>query len=235
VADPKQPSKRNAKAESAEEPKEAAKQEVSEAKAEEAKAGEGAKADKPASKAKAEKPAKAAKPAKAEKPAKTEEAAGDDAPEEEKPKPKRRGAAETTTTKKEPARLAPTNADGVVEVRASARHVRNAPRKARLVMDHIRGKRVSDARAILSHTPRAAATDVAKLLESAIANAENNFELDAEELRIYRATVDEGPTIKRFRPRALGRATPIHKRTSHMTIILTTTVAAPGAKKAGRS
>ena len=149
--------------------------------------------------------------------------------------PKRRGSAETST-KRESAPAAPTNAQGMVEVRARAKFVRRAPRKARLVMDHIRGKRVADARAILGHTPRAAASDISKLLESAIANAENNFELDPDELCIYRATVDEGPTIKRFRPRAMGRATPIHKRTSHMTIILTTTVAAPSAKKkAGRS
>jgi ribosomal protein L22 len=121
---------------------------------------------------------------------------------------------------------APTNADGVVEVRASARFVRRAPRKVRLVMDHIRGKRVDEARAMLAHTPRAAAVDVAKLLDSAVANAENNFELDPDDLRILRATADEGPTIKRFRPRALGRATPIHKRTSHLTITLTTTTAA---------
>jgi large subunit ribosomal protein L22 len=153
------------------------------------------------------------------------EAKTTDAKAEDKPtgdKPKRRGAAETTTKKRQPARPAPTNDDGVVEVRATARFVRNAPRKARLVMDHIRGKNVSDARAILRHTPRAAATDIAKLLESAVANAENNFELEPDELRIHRATVDEGPTIKRYRPRALGRATPIHKRTSHMTITLTT-------------
>ncbi|MBA3300100.1 MAG: 50S ribosomal protein L22 [Thermoleophilaceae bacterium] len=107
-------------------------------------------------------------------------------------------------------------------MRAQAKYVRSAPRKARLVMKHIRGKRIDDARAILRHTPRAAATDIAKLLESAVANAENNFELDLDDLKIDRAFVDEGPTIKRFRPRALGRATPIHKRTSHMTITLTT-------------
>ena len=141
---------------------------------------------------------------------------------DEEPKPKRRSAAETTT-RKQATVAAPTNAEGVVEVRASARFVRSAPRKARLVMDHIRGKSVGDARAILAHTPRAAATDIGKLLESAVANAENNFELDPDELRIQRATVDEGPTIKRFRPRAQGRATPIHKRTSHMAITLTTT------------
>jgi ribosomal protein L22 len=107
-------------------------------------------------------------------------------------------------------------------VSARARYVRSAPRKARLVMDHIRGKEVEQARAILQHTPRAAAVDIAKLLESAIANAENDFELGADELKVDRAFVDQGPTIKRYRPRAYGRATPIHKRTSHMTIQLTT-------------
>lgn len=140
--------------------------------------------------------------------------------------------AEATDTPK-----APTNADGVVEVRATARFVRRAPRKVRLVMDHIRGKRVDEARALLAHTPRAAAVDVAKLLDSAVANAENNFELDPDDLRILRATADEGPTIKRFRPRALGRATPIHKRTSHLTITLTTTAAVAGSadtQKAGK-
>ena len=138
-------------------------------------------------------------------------------------KPKRRRGAAETTTRKEPARPVPRReSDGAIQVRAKARYVRSAPRKARLVMDHIRGKRVDDARAILRHTPRAAATDISKLLESAVANAENNFELDPDDLKIDRAFVDEGPTIKRFRPRALGRATPIHKRTSHMTITLTT-------------
>ncbi len=106
-------------------------------------------------------------------------------------------------------------------VRAQAKYVRSAPRKARLVMDHIRGKDVSDARAILRHTPRAVAADISKLLESAVANAENNFELDPDELKVGRAFVDEGPTIKRYRPRAMGRATRINKRTSHMTITLT--------------
>jgi ribosomal protein L22 len=142
-------------------------------------------------------------------------------PKAEEPKAKRRRSSETSAGKA-PAKAAPRNAAGAVEIRASARFVRRAPRKARLVMDHIRGKSVVDARALLQHTSRAAAVDVAKLLDSAVANAENNFELDPGELRIHRATVDEGPTIKRFRPRALGRATPIHKRTSHMTITLTT-------------
>ncbi|MBA3301555.1 MAG: 50S ribosomal protein L22 [Thermoleophilaceae bacterium] len=99
--------------------------------------------------------------------------------------------------------------------------MRTAPRKVRLVVDHIRGKSVDEARAILAHTPRGAATDVLKLLNSAVANAENNHELLADELKIGKVFVDEGPTIKRYRPRALGRATPIHKRTSHMTVVLT--------------
>ncbi|HEY6779368.1 MAG TPA: 50S ribosomal protein L22 [Thermoleophilaceae bacterium] len=108
-------------------------------------------------------------------------------------------------------------------VRARAKYVRSAPRKARLVMDHIRGKDAERARAILQHTPRAVSTDILKLLNSAIANAEASYELGPDELRIKKAYVDEGPTIKRFRPRALGRATKINKRSSHMTIELTST------------
>jgi len=113
------------------------------------------------------------------------------------------------------------DAERTVEVRAQAKYVRTAPRKARLVIDHIRGKDVEQARAILSLTTRAAAVDVLKLLDSAVANAENNHELVADELKVGRAYVDEGPTLKRYRPRALGRATQIRKRTSHMTIALT--------------
>ena len=88
-------------------------------------------------------------------------------------------------------------------------------------MDHIRGKSAEEARAILIHTPRGASRDVLKLLDSAIANAESNHELGPDELRIAKVFVDEGPTLKRYRPRALGRATRIRKRTSHMTIHLT--------------
>ncbi len=89
------------------------------------------------------------------------------------------------------------------------------------MIDHIRGKPVEQARALLLTTPRAASRDVLKLLDSAIANAENNHELVADELVVGRAYVDEGPTLKRYRPRALGRATRIRKRTSHMTVELT--------------
>jgi len=144
-----------------------------------------------------------------------------DSAEEAAPAKRRRGSAETTTEqpKKTPAR----RPDGELIVRARSRYVRSAPRKARLVMDHIRGKEVEQARAILTHAPRAVAEDILKLLNSAIANAESAYELGPEELRVVKAFVDEGPTIKRYRPRALGRATPIKKRTSHMTIELTTT------------
>jgi large subunit ribosomal protein L22 len=148
--------------------------------------------------------------------------AAEPAGEEEAPKPaRRRGSAETSApAESKPARRpAP---DGDLVVRARARYVRSAPRKARLVMDHIRGKQVDQARAILAHTPRHAAVDVLKLLNSAVANAESAYELGADELRIVKAFVDEGPTVKRYRPRALGRATRINKRTSHMTIELTT-------------
>jgi len=155
----------------------------------------------------------------AEKEAAPEAAAADESAEEKAKKPRRRGSAETgATTRKTPSR----RPDEAVTVRARARYVRTAPRKARLVMDHIRGKRVEQAQAILQHAPRAVSTDILKLLNSAVANAESAYELGADELTIHRAFVDEGPTIKRFRPRALGRATPIHKRTSHMTIELTT-------------
>jgi ribosomal protein L22 len=106
-------------------------------------------------------------------------------------------------------------------VRAHAKYVRSSARKARLVCDHIRGKTVEEARAILAHTPRAVARDWSKLLESAVANAEHNHELVGEDLYIKAVKADEGPTIKRFQPRAMGRATKIRKRTTHLTILLT--------------
>jgi ribosomal protein L22 len=106
-------------------------------------------------------------------------------------------------------------------VRAQAKYVRTSARKARLVCDHIRGKSVDEARAILAFTPRAVARDWSKLLESAVANAEHNHELVGDDLRVLAAFADEGPTLKRFRPRAMGRATRIRKRTSHLTIQLT--------------
>ena len=134
-----------------------------------------------------------------------------------------RGAGEEPATPEAaPARRAPARRDGeAVLVRAQAKYVRTSARKARLVCDHIRGKSVEEARAILAHTPRAVARDWSKLLESAIANAEHNHELIGDDLRVYAVTADEGPTLKRFRPRAMGRATRIRKRTSHLTITLT--------------
>jgi large subunit ribosomal protein L22 len=146
-------------------------------------------------------------------------AEADAEPAEAKPSRRRRGSAETGTGTR--SRKSAPKVDGEVVVRARARYVRSAPRKARLVMDHIRGRPVEQARAMLTHTPRAISSDILKLLDSAIANAESNYELGADELRVRRAFVDEGPTIKRYRPRALGRATRINKRTSHMTIELT--------------
>ena len=133
----------------------------------------------------------------------------------------RRRAAETTAGRPAPTRRRRGEGAEAVTVRAQAKYLRTAPRKVRLVVDHIRGKSVEEARAILTHTPRGASKDVLALLNSCVANAENNHELGADELRIARAYVDEGPTLKRYRPRALGRATPIRKRTSHMTILLT--------------
>ena len=106
-------------------------------------------------------------------------------------------------------------------VRAQARYVRTSARKARLVCDLLRGKSVQEARAILAYSQRSVARDWAKVLESAIANAEHNHELVGDDLRILTASADEGPTLKRFRPRAMGRATRIRKRTSHLTITLT--------------
>ena len=150
------------------------------------------------------------------------EAEAEEAPsEEEAKKPRRRRSAETAPAPV-PKAAAPLTAEGEVMVRARARYVRSAPRKARLVMEHIRGRPVEQARAILGFTPRAVSGDILKLLESAVANAESNYEHAADELRVQKAYVDEGPTIKRYRPRALGRATRINKRTSHMTIELTT-------------
>ena len=150
----------------------------------------------------------------------TEESSPNEETPEKAPKPRRRGSAETSAGTQRRQR-AP-RPEGDLIVRARARYVRSAPRKARLVMNHIRGKRVEHAQAILEHAPRAVSSDILKLLNSAIANAESAYELGADELSVHRAYVDEGPTIKRYRPRALGRATPIHKRTSHMTIELTT-------------
>ncbi|GAB6934799.1 50S ribosomal protein L22 [Calditerricola yamamurae] len=107
-----------------------------------------------------------------------------------------------------------------MEARAIARYVRIAPRKARLVVDLIRGKDVGEAFAILRHTPKKAAPIVEKLLKSAIANAEHNHNMDPKKLYISKIYVDEGPTMYRIRPRAQGRAYRIRKRTSHITVVV---------------
>ncbi|MDZ4179803.1 MAG: 50S ribosomal protein L22 [Coriobacteriia bacterium] len=107
-----------------------------------------------------------------------------------------------------------------MEARAVARYVRVSPRKARLVVDLIRGKSIGEAAAILKFTPRAAAEVVEKVLMSAVANAEKNLKIKAEDLYVATTFVDEGPTLKRIRPRAQGRAFRIDKRTSHVTVIV---------------
>lgn len=107
-----------------------------------------------------------------------------------------------------------------MQAKAVAKSVRIAPRKARLVIDLIRGKEVGEAIAILRHTQRGASPVVEKLINSAVANAEHNYEMDPDNLYISEAFVNEGMTLKRFRPRAQGRATQINKRTSHITVVL---------------
>jgi large subunit ribosomal protein L22 len=181
-------------------------------------------AKEPAEKKPAQKKPTAKKPA-AESKAKTESK-----PAESKPAAKKGAAEEPKAAAQEKAKAAAESkakpkaaAAAPVSrkvVRAQARYVRTSARKARMVCGHLRGKSVSEARAILAFTPRQVARDWSKLLESAVANAENNHELLEDDLLVREAYADEGPTIKRFRPRAMGRATPIRKRTSHLTITL---------------
>ena len=115
--------------------------------------------------------------------------------------------------------MATPSADGQ-RVRAQARWVRTSARKARLVLDHIRGRTVPEARTILAFTPRAAAVDIDKVLRSAVANAEANHGLDGDDLIVEAAYADEGPTLKRWKPRARGRVNRIRKRTCHVTLVL---------------
>src|SRR5919197_1596891 len=149
--------------------------------------------------------AEAKKKAAAKKPAAKKAAA--------KKAPAKKAAAKKAPAKKEPA------APPVVNARA--RYVRVAPRKARLVADQVRGLPLEDALPLLRFSTRGAAQDIRKLLESAAANAEANHDLVADDLRIKDIHVDEGPTLRRYRPRALGRATRINKRTSHIAVALT--------------
>jgi ribosomal protein L22 len=172
----------------------------------------------------AKKPAAEKKPA-AKKPA-AKKAAGEKAPAKKpaaKKAPAKKPATKKTEAKKpaakrkaEPKKEAP----APPTVRASARYLRVAPRKARLVADQIRGLQIDDARALLRFSSRGAATELGKLLDSAAANAENNHDLVADDLAVAEISVDEGPTLRRWRPRALGRATRINKRTSHVSIAL---------------
>ena len=110
--------------------------------------------------------------------------------------------------------------EDITTARATARFVRVTPMKARRVLDTIRGKSVSDALAMLEYAPQSASEPVAKVVASAAANAENNFGLDRNSLVVSAAWADEGPTMKRFRPRAQGRAFHVRKRTSHITVVV---------------
>jgi ribosomal protein L22 len=167
-------------------------------------------AKKPAAKKAPAKPA--AKKQAAKKPATKPKAAAKPKAEAKKP------AAKKPAAKKPAAKKAP--AERPI-VNARARYVRVAPRKARLVADQVRGMPLEDARALLRFSTRSAAQDIRKLIESAAANAEANHDLVADDLLIKDIHVDEGPTLRRYRPRALGRATRINKRTSHIAVALT--------------
>ena len=103
---------------------------------------------------------------------------------------------------------------------ATARYIRMSPRKVKVVIDMIRGKSAKEAAAILMYTPRAACEPVLKVLNSAIANAENNLDMNRDDLYVAEAFANQGPTLKRYRARARGSASPIRKRTSHITVIL---------------
>ncbi|MBW1667748.1 MAG: 50S ribosomal protein L22 [Deltaproteobacteria bacterium] len=107
-----------------------------------------------------------------------------------------------------------------MEAKAVAKYVRISPQKVRLIMDEVRGRKVDEALKLLSFSPQKGAHLLKKLIDSAVANAEANSEIDVDNLFIKKVFADEGPTMKRFRPRAMGRATRIRKRTSHLTVIL---------------
>jgi large subunit ribosomal protein L22 len=177
-------------------------------------------AKKPAAKkAKAEKKP-AAKKAKAEKKPAAKKAKGAKKETAAAKADAQKGAEKKGAEKKAPAKK-PARKPVPIVVRASSRYARVAPRKARLVADQVRGLHIDQARALLQFSPRSAAQDIGKLIESAASNAENNHDLVADEMRVAEITVDEGPTLRRFRPRALGRATRINKRTSHIAVALT--------------
>jgi large subunit ribosomal protein L22 len=167
---------------------------------------------------------KAAKKAASKKAAPKKAAAKKEAPKkaaEKKAVEKKESPKKAAKTEPQEPKAAPKAKPAPILVRASSRYVRVAPRKARLVADQVRGLHIEKARALLQFSPRSAALDIRKLIESAASNAENNHDLVADEMRIAEITVDEGPTLRRYRPRALGRATPINKRTSHIAVALT--------------
>jgi ribosomal protein L22 len=211
MADEKKPTTKKADAAKASGEKAEAKKAAKKDDAKAAKAGKKTAAKKE-TKAAAKKPA-----AKKETKEKTSSKAKPTAKGKEKAEGK--GAAKA---KKAPAKKAAPKAPVAPPVvKASARYVRIAPRKARLIADQVRGMHIEKARALLQFSPRGAAHDIQKLINSAAANAENNHDLIGDEMRVSSITVDEGPTLRRFRPRAMGRATPINKRTSHIAVALT--------------
>jgi ribosomal protein L22 len=177
-----------------------------------------AAAKKPAAKKDAATSGSSSKKAAAKKPAAKKAPAAKAAAK--KPAAKKAAAKKPAATKKPAAKAKPKAGERLV-VNARASYVRIAPRKARLIANQVRGLPIEDARTLLRFSPRGAARDIAKLIESAAANAENNHDLVADELRVKQITVDEGPTLRRYRPRALGRATRINKRTSHIKVALT--------------
>src|SRR3954449_9852000 len=121
----------------------------------------------------------------------------------------------------------------VIQARAEAKYVRMSARKARLVLDNIRGRSVPEARTVLAFTSRAAAIDIERVLSSAVANAESTHALDGDELVVLEAYADEGPTLKRWRARARGRVNRIRKRTCHITLIVSENPKAAARPKRG--
>jgi ribosomal protein L22 len=169
----------------------------------------------------AKKPAASGSGAKAKAPAKRKAPARKTAEKKAPAKPKAEKAQAKPKAETKPAAKPKKEAPKRPVVNARARFVRVAPRKARLVADQVRGLPIDDARALLRFSSRGAARDIRKLIDSAAANAEANHDLVADDLLIKDIHVDEGPTLRRYRPRALGRATRINKRTSHIAVALT--------------
>jgi large subunit ribosomal protein L22 len=141
------------------------------------------------------------------------------------------GSTETAIQTRRPKKPVPEPLPGA---RAQARYSHMGPRKARRVIDLVRGMKASDALDVLRFDPHAASEDVYKVLASAMANAEHNEHLDRDSLWISEAFVDEGPTLKRFRPRAQGRAYRIRKRTSHITVAVESRESAPRTSRRAR-